>query len=52
MVADWKNRETAKQVFPPRFESDVELAGGPVRNRVPGFLVMEDFQSRRTRTVV
>jgi len=44
--------KTAKQVFPLRFESDVELAGGPVRNSVPGFLVMEDFQSRRTRTVV
>jgi hypothetical protein len=42
----------AKQVFPLRFHSDVELAGGPVRNSVPGFLVMEDFQTRRTRTVV
>jgi len=42
----------AKQVFPLRFESDVELAGGPVRNSVPGFLVMEDFQTRRTRTVI
>lgn len=43
--------KVAKQVFPLRFESDVELAGGPVRNSVPGFLVMEDFQTRRTRTV-
>jgi hypothetical protein len=42
----------AKQVFPARFESDVELVGGPVRNTVPGFLVMEDFQTRKTRTVV
>ena len=42
----------AKQIFPLRFESEVELAGGPVRNSVPGFLVMEDFQTRRTRTVV
>jgi hypothetical protein len=42
----------AKQVFPLRFESDVELADGPVRNSVPGFLVMEDFQTRRTRTVI
>lgn len=42
----------AKQVFPLRFESDVELVHGPVRNSVPGFLVMEDFQTRRTRTVI
>jgi hypothetical protein len=42
----------AKQVFPLLFESEVELAGGPVRGSIPGFLVMEDFQSRRTRTVI
>jgi len=42
----------AKQVFPLRFQSEVELAGGPVRGSVPGFLVMEDFQTRRTRTVI
>jgi len=42
----------ATQVFPARFESDVELVGGPVTNTVPGFLVMEDFQTRKTRTIV
>lgn len=42
----------AKQVFPLRFESNVELAGGPITGSVPGFLVMEDFQTRRTRTVI
>jgi hypothetical protein len=42
----------AKEIFPLRFESEVELAGGPVRGSVPGFLVMEDFQTRRTRTVI
>ena len=42
----------AKQVFPLLFESEVELAGGPVRGSVPGFLVMEDFQTRQTRTVI
>ena len=42
----------AKQIFPLLFESEVELAGGPVRGSVPGFLVMEDFQTRRTRTVL
>jgi hypothetical protein len=42
----------AKRVFPMRFESEVELVGGPARGSVPGFLVLEDFQTRRTRTVV
>ena len=42
----------AKRVFPVRFESDVELAGGPARGSVPGFLVLEDFQTRRTRTIL
>ena len=41
----------AKRVFPLRFESEVELVGGPVKGSVPGFLVLEDFQTRRTRTV-
>lgn len=41
-----------KQLFPVQFESDVELVGGPVRGIVPGFLVLEDFLTRRTRTVV
>jgi hypothetical protein len=42
----------ARCVFPVRFESDVELAGGTVTGSVPGFLVLEDFQTRRTRTVI
>jgi hypothetical protein len=42
----------AERVFPLRFESEVPLAGGPARGSVPGFLVLEDFQTRRTRTVV
>ena len=42
----------AKQVFPARFESDVKLVGGAVRNSLPGFLVLEDFQTRRTRIVI
>jgi len=41
----------AKHVFPMQFESEVELVGGLVRGSVPGFLVLEDFQTRRTRTV-
>ena len=43
--------KVARQIFPLQFESEVELAGGPARSGVPGFLVMEDFQSRRTKTV-
>ena len=42
----------AKEIFPLLFESEVELAGGPVRGSLPGFLVMEDFQTRSTRTVI
>jgi hypothetical protein len=41
----------AKQVFPVQFESEVELVGGLVRGSVPGFMVLEEFQTRRTRTV-
>lgn len=41
----------AKHVFPLRFESEVELVSGSVKGSVPGFLVLEDFQTRRTRTV-
>jgi hypothetical protein len=42
----------AGRVFPLRFESAVELIGGPAEGSVPGFLVLEDFQTRKTRTVV
>jgi hypothetical protein len=43
--------KNAQQVFPLQFESDVDLMGGPVKDSVSGFLVLEDFQTRRTRTV-
>jgi hypothetical protein len=42
----------AKQVFPVQFVSDVELVGGPITGIVPGFLVLEDFQTRKTKTVL
>jgi hypothetical protein len=41
----------AQHLFPLRFESEVEIAGGPVSGTLPGFLVLEDFQTRKTRTV-
>jgi hypothetical protein len=44
--------KAAEQIFPLQFESEVELAAGPVTGIVPGFLVMEDFQTRRARTVI
>jgi len=42
----------AKRVFPLRFESEVDLVNGPARGSLPGFLVLEDFQTRKTRTMV
>jgi hypothetical protein len=45
-------RKDAKQVFPVQFESEVELRGGTVRGSAPGFVVLEDFQTRRTSTVM
>lgn len=42
----------AQRVFPLQFETEVALVGGPVSGSVPGFLVLEDFQTRKTRTVV
>lgn len=41
----------ASQVFPVRFESEVDLVSGNVAGRVPGFLVLEDFRTQKTRTV-
>ncbi len=42
----------ARHVFPVQFQSEVELVSGRARGSVPGFLVVEDFQTRKTRTVV
>ena len=43
--------KSANEIFPAQFECEVELTSGPLNGRVPGFLVLEDFQTRRTRTV-
>jgi len=48
---EWLGKD-AQDVFPLQFQSDVPLAGGPVRGSLPGFLVLEDFQTRKTRAVV
>jgi hypothetical protein len=47
---EWLGK-SALEVFPAQFKSDVELVNGPLTGTVPGFLVLEDFQTRRTRTV-
>ena len=44
-------KASAAQVFPIRFESDVAFVGGPIAGEVPGFLVLEDFETMRTRVI-
>jgi hypothetical protein len=44
-------KSSASQVFPLKFESDVALVGGPVTGEVPGFLVLEDFKTMRTKVI-
>ncbi len=44
-------RSSPSQVFPIRFESDVPLARGPLRGELPGFLVLDDLVSMRTRAI-
>src|SRR6185437_412614 len=46
----WLGKDV-RRVFPVQFCSDVALIGGPVTGSVPGFLVLEDFQTRKTSTV-
>jgi len=48
---EWLGKD-ARRLFPLQFQSDVQLVGGPVRGSLPGFLVLEDFQTRKSRTVV
>lgn len=38
-------------VFPVRFESDIALVGGPVAGEIPGFVVLEDLETMRTKVV-
>ena len=44
-------KSSVSQVFPLRFESDVALVGGPITEEVPGFMVFDDFKSRRTKII-
>jgi hypothetical protein len=44
-------KSAAAQVFPLRFESDVALIGGSISGELPGFMVLKDFKTMRTRVV-
>lgn len=44
-------KSAASEVFPIRFESEVEIVGGPVAGELEGFLVIEDFSTMRTRVI-
>lgn len=44
-------KSSATEVFPVAFRSDIALVGGPVHGQVSGFLVIEDFNAKRTRVV-
>lgn len=44
-------KSSSSLVFPLAFESDVALVGWALKGSIPGFLVLEDFQTMRTRVV-
>ena len=41
----------AANVFPVQFASDVELFDAPFRGSIPGFMVLEDWKTGKTKTV-
>ncbi len=41
----------AARTFPLRFESQIELVGGPVRGTLAGFMVLEDSRTGTVRTL-
>jgi hypothetical protein len=44
-------KTSASQVFPIHFVTDAPIAGGPVRGEVRGFMVLEDWRTKRIRIV-
>jgi hypothetical protein len=42
----------AARVFPVQVTSNVNLVRAPIRVTIPGFLVLEDFKTRKTRIVI
>jgi hypothetical protein len=43
--------KVAGDVFPIKYTSAVPLRGGPVTGEIPGFLVLEDFETMRVSTL-
>lgn len=39
------------EVFPIRFQADVDIVGGPIEGEVPGFMVLEDFKASEARVI-
>jgi hypothetical protein len=46
-----KLERDSTRIFPIKVLSDVPLIGPPITAEIPGFLVLEDFKTGRTRTV-
>lgn len=44
-------KKLVEEIFPIRFSSAVELINGPVTGAIPGFLVLKDWKTRKTRIV-
>jgi hypothetical protein len=42
----------AVRVFPVQVTTNIELVGGPIHTEIPGFMVLEDFRTGNTKTVM
>jgi hypothetical protein len=47
---EWLGND-AGRVFPIYFESEFDLVGGKITGTIPGFLLVEDLSTRRTKTL-
>jgi hypothetical protein len=45
-------KESSAQVFPLKYVSEAPMLCGPIAGEVPGFILLEDFESMRTKVVV
>ena len=46
------NKSSSTQVFPIQFASEVELAAGPLKGSIPGFLMLKKIGARDVRVFV
>jgi hypothetical protein len=44
-------KSSSTQIFPLRYQSDVDIVDGPVAGEIAGFVILEDFTTMRTRVV-